>query len=269
MDTPTVDAWSEERLRLVLVTGIVGLLILAAGLVLTAVRVLESARASNQVEHAQAEHPVDADGLRGEHYRAEVAAAPMLETTEDDMSPSKPALRQPATLTLPDLTEVGPAGVRTTAAHTPEAAVAQLAAITVSTLAEMSLAEAATIYDAWSVDPARFEQWPLALAIQSFHASAGTTDGDPQIGVRSVPVGAQIKATDGPDWVVACVQLDLTIVYREQTRFGYGHCERMIWSHDRWQIDAGNPPAPAPSTWPASERSVTAGWLPIDTGEDH
>lgn len=269
MDAPNVEPWPEARLRLVLVAGIVALLVLVAGLVFTALRVLDTDHAGEQIQRAKQQHPVAADGVRGSQYRNEVAAAPMLTTTEDDMSPSAPALRQMGTVTLPEPAAAGPAGVMTVAEHTPEGAVAQLAAVSVSTLNEMSIASATTIYRAWATDPRGFEQWPLALAIQSFHASAGTTDGDPQVGIRTVPVGAQIKATDGPDWVLACVQLDVTIVYNDQTRFGYGHCERMTWKQNRWQIDAGKPPAQAPSTWPGSQRSVDAGWLTISGHGEH
>lgn len=269
MDARAVAPWTEERLRVVLLAAIVTTLLLGAGLVFTVLRIASSAQGTEMVQSAQKSHPVGADGVRGEQYRDEVAAAPMLATTEDDMSPSAPALRQLPTISLPMPDGPQLAGVPTVTAHTPEGAVAQLAALTVSTLAEMSLVRASDIYDAWSVNADGFERWPLALAIQSFHHSAGTRDGDPQIGVRAEPVGAQIKATDGSDWALACIQLDISIVYNDETRFGFGHCERMIWTANRWTIDAGAPPAPAPSTWPSSQRSVDAGWHPVLTEGDH
>jgi hypothetical protein len=125
----------------------------------------------------------------------------------------------------------------------------------------MSLDYAHEVYQLWAMKGASFEKWEIAQSIQAFHANAGTVDGDGSVSVTATPVGAQIKGTDGPDWVLACVQLDVTAIVVEETRFGYGHCERMQWTGGRWMIGAGAPPAPAPSTWPGSQRSLDAGWL--------
>ena len=62
---------------------------------------------------------------------------------------------------------------------------------------------------------------------------------------------------------VACVLLDVRAALKNEARMGYGTCERMQWSGDRWLIGPGVPPAQAPSTWPGSDASVQAGWLPV------
>jgi hypothetical protein len=72
---------------------------------------------------------------------------------------------------------------------------------------------------------------------------------------------AMVKGTDGPDWVVACVLLDIQVSIRTEARMGYGHCSRMQWAEARWQIAPGVAPAKAPSAWPGSVAAVDAGWL--------
>ena len=86
--------------------------------------------------------------------------------------------------------------------------------------------------------------------------------------VVAVPAAGQVKGIDGPDWLVACVLLEIRATITVEARMGYGYCERMQWQHGRWMIAPGTPPATAPSTWPGSELSIKAGWRSwIDAGE--
>ena len=78
--------------------------------------------------------------------------------------------------------------------------------------------------------------------------------------VVATPAAAQVKGTDGTDWVLACVLLDMRATITADAAMGYGYCERMQWSADRWMIGPGTPPARAPSTWPGSDLSIKAGW---------
>jgi len=78
--------------------------------------------------------------------------------------------------------------------------------------------------------------------------------------VVATPAGAQVKGTDGPGWVLACVLLDMRATITADARMGYGYCERMQWRSGRWMIAPGTPPARAPSTWPGSDLSIKAGW---------
>ena len=90
--------------------------------------------------------------------------------------------------------------------------------------------------------------------------------------VAATPVAAQVKGTDGPDWVLACVLLEVTARAATSASIAYGHCERMQWStttgdEGRWVIAAGGaPPAPAPSTWPGTDLARRAGWRTWTTG---
>ena len=83
---------------------------------------------------------------------------------------------------------------------------------------------------------------------------------DPGTTVSVTPVAAQVKATDGPDWVVACVLSDVRAVIDVEARMGFGYCERMQWDGTRWLIAPGEPPALAPSTWPGTDLAYAAGW---------
>ena len=88
---------------------------------------------------------------------------------------------------------------------------------------------------------------------------------DGSVSVKAVPAAGLVKATDGPDWVVGCVLLDIRATIVTTARIGFGHCERMVWHHDRWMIAPGAPPATAPSVWPGSDLAIEAGyqtWTP-------
>ena len=63
------------------------------------------------------------------------------------------------------------------------------------------------------------------------------------------------RAPTGPDWVLACVLLRVDATIARSASIAYGHCERLQWADQcRWQIAPGAQPAPAPSTWPGTER---------------
>ena len=98
--------------------------------------------------------------------------------------------------------------------------------------------------------------------VQSFLTTAGGQGNakDDTVLVAATPAAGQVKGTDGPDWVLACVLLDVRAAIVTDARIGYGHCERMPWHDGRWLIAPGTPPAKAPSTWPGSDLALQAGW---------
>lgn len=263
MTTPQPSGeWSRRRLLAMLAAAVVSALVVVTGLVMAVLAAIGS-HDSAEGGDARPERTWTAspDGVRGDQYRDAVAAKAMLTATESDLKPAPPSLDRPTRIQIPASASTGPADVPSGFPHTPEGAAAQLASIEIATLTSMSVQFARDVYDGWAQNSSQFDRWEIAQSIQSFHAHAGTVDGDGAVSVTATPAGAQIKGTDGPDWVLACVQLDVTVAAQEQMRFGFGHCERMQWSGDRWLIADGKQPAQAPSTWPGSQRSLEAGWL--------
>ena len=109
--------------------------------------------------------------------------------------------------------------------------------------------------------------------VQAFLAAAGlpTTAGVHGGVVTADPVAAQVKGVDGPDWVLACVLLDVQATLTAHARIGYGHCERLQWDAPsaRWVIAPGAQPATAPSTWPGTQAALDAGWVTLaPAGQD-
>lgn len=198
----------------------------------------------------------------GEAGRDAIAAAPMLVVSPADARGGVPATTPAPTITIPAATRLGPAEVPTGYPHTPEGAVGQLAAIAQTVVQTMTIQTATTVHQTWTApgapDPA---DWELTAAVQAFLASAaGAWAGDPGLQVRATPAAGQVKGTDGTDWVVACVLLDVQATAVTQARTAFGHCERMTWDTDRWVVAPGAAPARAPSTWPGTDLAAAAGW---------
>ncbi len=180
-----------------------------------------------------------------------------------------PALSPAPAIHLPYAVEGrGPADVQVYG-HTPEGAVAQLAAIDVAVLQAMDVDYTSQVHQAWVLPggPA-LEEWDDATNVAAFLRGAHqTSTKDDATSVEVRPAAGLVKGTDGPDWVLACVLLDVRAWIQAEYRMGWGHCARMQWSDDRWQIAPGTPPAAAPSAWPGSNAAVAAGWLTWDSPE--
>ncbi|WP_147454149.1 hypothetical protein [Tessaracoccus antarcticus] len=196
--------------------------------------------------------------------RDAIADAPMMTTTAADATSGTPALTPPPTLVEPASTSIGALGVASGFPHTPNGAAAQLGEILVATLQPMDLAWAQEIRQSWFQKSNQGQVWPVMLLIQGFLKQAGMPLGLEADALMTVtPVAAQIKGVDGPDWVVACVLLDVTYTSTSTARLAYGHCERMAWeggADGRWLIAPGSHPPPAPSTWPGTDLAAKAGW---------
>ena len=200
--------------------------------------------------------------------RDALAAAPMLAVSaEDSRSGDQPCRPRPAS-PFPTPRRSGSARVPSGFPHTSEGAIAQLASIEVVVLQAMSVPRTVEVYRAWA-DPAAEPagQWRLTAAVRSFLGAARMgRQKDLTTTVTITPAGAQVKATDGPDWVIACVLVDVRALIATEQRMAYGYCERMQWSGRRWMIAPGTPPAKAPSTWLGTELAAAAGWRTWRTG---
>ncbi|MDC5696287.1 hypothetical protein OO014_03390 [Intrasporangium calvum] len=213
-----------------------------------------------------------AAGLSTDERRDRIAAAPMPPAAPADAQPAPPATELAEPITIPPATTAGPAMVPSGFPRTPEGAVAQLAAIETTVLQAMSIPVAHAVHDAWALPGGTgADDWSLTGHVRSFLGAARMgAEKDLRTVVMATPAAAQVKGTDGPDWVLACVLLEVRAVIESEARIGYGHCERMQWQPDtgdqtgtaggRWMIAPGDPPAPAPSTWPGTEPAIAAGW---------
>lgn len=201
----------------------------------------------------------------GTARRDALAAAPMLAVPPEAARAGTPAARPGPAITIPSAGRVGDGDVPTGFPKTPEGALGQLGAITTTVLQGMSIERAHHIHAAWS-DPGAPppEEWVLTANIQAFLGSgAGQYADNLRTAVVVTPLAAQIKGTDGTDWVLACVLLDVKARVAAQARIAYGHCERMQWSPldgGRWVIGPGTAPTRAPSTWPGTDLAIQAGW---------
>ena len=249
--------WGRRRLLAIVVTLV---LVVVSGLV-GLVYAVHGAVASRGTGDDRAVVAVDALPS-GPARRDAIAAAPMLRVSPQASRGGTPAASPAPTIVVPAVTSLGPAEVPTGFDRTPEGAVGQLAAIATTVLQGMSIPQVRAVHEQWFAPGAPgVEEWALMAAVQAFLASeAGRRVDEPGTSVVTVPVAAQVKGSDGDDWVVACVLLDVTVTVVTEARAAYGYCERLQWAADRWVIAPGASPAPAPSTWPGTALATAAGW---------
>jgi hypothetical protein len=197
-----------------------------------------------------------------EAVRDAVAASPM-PTLGSDAEQSLPASVDAPSLMVPRPTVLrGPGGVASGFPHTPVGAVAQLAEIDRTALTGMSVQMARDVYAAWALPGGvGADRWVITTNVSSFVSTLSRSGSGTAADVTVAPSGGRVKATDGPDWVIVCVLLDVRVTVRVEARLGYGHCERMQWADGRWQLAPGVPPAPPRLVAPGSEAAVKDGWL--------
>jgi hypothetical protein len=260
-------AWSRPRIAglLTAVAAFVLLMVIGLGLL------VRSAMGQRDVSDVSAPAPrsgPSATQATAAQRRDARAAAPMLAVSAEDSRSGKPAISPAPSITIPNATQIASARVPSGFPHTSEGAIGQLASIEVVVLQAMSMPRTVEVYREWA-DPAAepAAQWRLTAAVRSFLGVARMgQQKDLTTTVTITPAAAQVKATDGRDWVVACVLVDVRAVIATEQRMAYGYCERMQWSGGRWTIAPGTPPAEAPSTWPGTELAAMAGWRTWQTG---
>ena len=264
--TPEPGAWPRWRLLATLAAVVLTALTLLFGLGLAVWTTLVTAPAPHPRTEEAAALPGE---VRGDAYRDQLAAQPMLQVPAAAASTPDVSAALAPTLAVAVPDSVGPAGVPTGFPHTPEGAVAQLAAIELTVVEAMNIPFAHQVHDAWSLPGGTSAgEWTMTRNVQVFLNTLGDQGNakDDSVLVTATPAAGQVKGTDGPDWVLACVLLDVRAAVATTARIGYGHCERMSWHDGRWRIGPGTPPAKAPSTWPGSALAVQAGWRTWQTG---
>ena len=241
--------WDRRRLLVVLAAVVATAMLLLLGLGYAVYVALTSATGTANPLQAvtAAQATPGSQPARGAARRDDIASSPMLAVGPAD---SRASTRQ------------GPASVPAGFPRTPEGAVAQLAAIETTVLDGMSIAVANHVYAQWALPGGvGVAGWEITQDVQAFLATAQMgSEKDIASSVVATPAAAQVKGTDGTDWVLACVLLDMRATITADAAMGYGYCERMQWRAGRWMIAPGTPPAAAPSTWPGSDLSIKAGW---------
>jgi hypothetical protein len=267
-----VAGWDRRRLLVVLAGVVAAAMLLLLGLgyaIYFAVTSASTGTVSQVSATSEANNPAAARAAQGPARQDEIASAPMLAVGPAGSRATTPAAVPGPTITIPAATTAGRAGVPAGFPRTPEGAVGQLAAIETTVLQGMSIAAANQVYEAWALPGGvGVAGWEITQDVQAFLGTAKMgAEKDITTTVVATPAAAQVKGTDGPDWVLACVLLDIRATITADARMGYGYCERMAWHAGRWMIAPGTPPARAPSTWPGSELSIKAGWRTWVGGE--
>jgi hypothetical protein len=265
-ETRPVRAGDRQRLLLALIGAAAVVVTVAVGLAMLVM----------QAVHPTQDAGGDAPSLGGQsgasspaQLRDQIAAAPMASVDAAAATRPDPALTPAPPIRLPyAVVGRGPAGIQVYD-HSSEGAVAQLAAIDVAVLEAMDVTYTGEVHSAWALPGGpSLEQWDIATNVTAFlRGSRQAAAKDEATSVQVTPAGGLIKGTDGPDWVLACVLLDVRATIQTDYRMGWGHCARMQWSDGRWQIGPGGPPATAPSAWPGSRAAVAAGWMTWESAE--
>jgi hypothetical protein len=261
-----VGTWGAGKVLALLVAGaLVGLLLLV-GLGLAIYYGLDPSQVAGKVAskvQSQAAAPGPrAPGDRQRARRDDLAAAPMRTASPADAQPAALSTRDPGSIALPRAAGAGPAGVPAGFTHTPAGALAQLSGIDKAALESASLGGARAVIRGWAAPGGpTAATWSGVRAMADFLSAAGLSAGKtPDLALSATPLMGLVKATDGGDWVVACVDFEVDATLARTARVAVADCQRMAWAADRWVIGPGAEPAPAPSIWPGTDAAIDAGY---------
>jgi hypothetical protein len=205
------------------------------------------------------------DGGGGQDARDALAAKPMPHVDDAASHPSAVSLSAPGTpIVLPAASRVGLAGVPTGYPHTPEGAMAQLAAIDQVALQSGSLGTARELITQWAMPGGpTAASWSGAQALTSLLTDTQTA-GTAQLAIVFTPLMGQIKGTVGPDFIVPCIDFELDVTLTQTARGAVADCQRMVWQPDakggRWMVGPGAEPAIPPSVWPDTDLAISVGY---------
>lgn len=208
--------------------------------------------------------PLPGDPLAGEEEA--LAARPMVQLPAQAAQPQTMTTRSagPA-ITLPTPAATTGQWIPGGFPDSPEGAVAQLKALDETAMSGGDPQVYARGYTDLSAPGApNADSTGLGRLLRSFRSAAGLPDAGSvaDLTVSYRVTHGQIKGSaDHGRYVVACVLGQLAADYRGQVvSAGVGDCQALRWAGDRWRIAPGALAAPAPSAWPGSADSVTAGY---------
>jgi len=195
--------------------------------------------------------------------RDALADKPMPTVDEADSHPGPVSTNDPGTpITLPAATIAGPAQVPTGFPHTPQGAMAQLAAIDQTALESGTLAGAREVIAGWALPGGpTTSRWSGVRAMAEFFDAAGLSGGgNNQLAIVATPLMGELKGSVGPDFVVPCVDYEIDVTLQQTARGAAADCQRMVWTGTRWMVGPGSEPASAPSVWPDTDTAIGVGY---------
>jgi len=272
-------AWGRNKLVALLAGAVAAVLLIAFGLVLAVYYTLNpTGHASAQtggpadpggstVQTGAGATPTAAPGSdRGKQDALAAASMPSV-----DLEASRPgtvSTRNPGVLVVPLSTATGAAGVPSGFPHTPQGALAQLAAIDQTAMQSVSLDGVRKVIASWAAPGGPTpDSWSAVKAMADFLDSAGLSGGGTQqMSLVVTPLMGMIKGSIGPDFVIPCIdfEFDATIVATQ--RVADADCQRMVWQGSRWVIGPGFEPATPPSVWPDTDTAISVGYQDVRHG---
>ena len=192
-----------------------------------------------------------------------LADKPMMSVDEDASHPGPVSTADPGTpITLPAANHTGPAQVPTGFPHTPEGAMAQLAAIDQAALQSGTLQGAREVISAWAMPGGPTPtSWSGVEAMAQFFDAAGLSGGGTnQLAIVVSPLMGQIKGSVGADFTVPCIDFEIDVTLQQTSRGAAADCQRMRWNDTRWMVGPGAEPATPPSVWPDTDTAIAVGY---------
>jgi hypothetical protein len=275
---PRSPQWSRRKMLSLLAMAALMVAVLLAGLALTVAHALNPTQDGADARNAggrigAASGPASAAVGTGPRSTADaqdaLAARSMPAVPESASRPAPVSDRDPGPpIMLPPATVTGPGGAPTGFPHTPEGAMAQLAAIDQTALQSDSLSGARAVILAWALPGGpTTTSWSGVRAMRTLLNATGLSGGGSrQLAVVLTPLMGQIKGSVGPDFVVPCVDFELDVTLQQTARGATADCQRMIWHLDRWMIGPGEEPAQPPSVWPDTDLALSVGYRDLRHG---
>lgn len=274
LPSPSMAPWSRTKLIALFAGGALTAVLVVVGLVLAVVQGTTSSSSKKASPLAAGSVPAGSLGaetaapIDPQAGADELALHPMATVPISASHPLPISLADPGKpILLPRSTRTGPAGVPTGFPHTPEGALAQLAAIDSTALNAASVPAAREVIAVWALPGGpTTSSWSGVAAIAQLLDSAGVSGGTGQLAVVTTPLMGLIKGTVGTDFVIPCVDFEVDVTLNTTARGAIADCQRMVWSAGRWMIGPGAEPADAPSVWPSSDLAYQVGYKDLRRG---
>lgn len=259
--------WTRRKIQLLMVVGVTVVVAMVVGVAWTVLTPVDPTKGGSPARPDLEPAPsADSHISRRDRLAAESMPTATLEQAQAGPLSTEPAgsIRMPAAMT------VGAAGVPSGFPQTSEGALAQLAAIDQTALTSASVRVAQEVIGGWAASGGPTAQsWSGVRAVATLLSSAGLpAGGDDEVMVSATPAMGFIKARDGDDFVIPCVDFVVELSANSQAlSVAVADCQRMTWDHAtaRWVIGAGEEPAEPPSLWPGTQAAFDAGyeWIEV------